>query len=402
MGLMPQDLTYLKKKAPWLFQTSMAQIRSVRGFLNELLMSSGETSDVKRQSILGNLLKSYPTIFQLSVDNSLKPKVAFLETSCALTEKDVFSLLKGSRAAFFTLSIEDNLQPTLEILKGLMPPSRSNGTDQERRFIRDIIMKHPQILCLSHSNLREKIAYFDSIDALDQKYLSNSESLASRIAVRSPVIFSLSLKENIKPKIAFLAKVWGLKAPGEDHDVNASTCHDEGDNSLSGLLGEYPSILTLSLQGNIQPTLNFYNQTGFIQFDSNWNRRPNHQVHMIVASDGLSVVSPQLPVIRARFIAASLFHRLLPRWHFYLKTKLARDMNMALKETVKDDNTLHGNTTTNLPSLHILAVASDKKYCEYLKVETKEYTAFKVDTIPRLKFSSQFDTWLKTGIPIDV
>ena len=75
---------------------------------------------------------------------------------------------------------------------------------------------------------------------------------------------------------------------------------------------------------------------------------------------------------------------------------------MALKETVKDDNTLHGNTTTNLPSLHILAVASDKKYCEYLKVETKEYTAFKVDTIPRLKFSSQFDTWLKTGIPIDV
>jgi hypothetical protein len=55
-----------------------------------------------------------------------------------------------------------------------------------------------------------------------------------------------------------------------------------------------------------------------------------------------------------------------------------------------------------MPSLHILSVASDETYCGYLMVEPKEYRAFKIDTIPRLKFSSQFDTWLRTGIPIDV
>ena len=403
LGLKESELAKLRKKAPWLFQRSTEQIQSVVGFWDDILQSSGKTS-LARQMILGKLLKTYPTLFNLSVEQVLKAKVTFLEEQCGLTREDVASLLSGSRAALFCLSVEDNLQPTLELLQGLMPSTISDEDEDEvdeeqakREQIRKCVVKHPQILCLSQKNLKEKICYFGAIDASCS--VKNKESLASRVLVRSPAVYSLSLKENVIPKIAFLAGVWGKQTPEifweegklriqefpRDIVKEETEKDEEESSSLAGLLGEYPSILTLSLEGNIQPTLNFYNRTGFIRLDSEWKMTKMPDCEEEEADTTITSV----PVIRARYIASSLFQRLLPRWHFYLvnKERLA--------------NTLKRKGIHSL-SLHLLSVANDMAFCEYVDVDVDDYKTFREGTGPRLKFSSQFDTWLKTGRPIDV
>ncbi|CAB9522122.1 mTERF [Seminavis robusta] len=406
LGRQPRDITALKKKAPWLFQTSVEQITSVLHYLDHLLLQQQQQqqqhqqnhddpssasehedpiiSEHRRKTMLGKLIQAYPTIFHLSVETNLKPKVAFLQQQCGFTNADVASLLTSTtRAGLFCLSLHDNLQPTLELLQELF-----RDDDNSHALLRDCILKHPQILSLSQANLQEKIAYFDRMDDDDELQQnanagqSQKDSLACRIAIRSPTIFSLSLNENIQPKVDFLANVWGINA---NHDAphDASTTKP----SLTALLGEYPNILTLSLEGNIQPTLNFYNQTGYIKLDSDWNWEPSDP-----EEDGDKKENPS-PLIRARYIACSLFQRLLPRWHFYLKIKVKRSKTQFPVEE-DDDN--------DAPPLHILAMASDAKFCDFLGAEEEEYKAFKEETIPRLKFSSQFDTWLKTGRPIDV
>ena len=57
---------------------------------------------------------------------------------------------------------------------------------------------------------------------------------------------------------------------------------------------------------------------------------------------------------------------------------------------------------SNPPSLNLLVLANDLKFCDSLGLDLGDYLEFKEAAIPRLKFSSQFDTWVKTGRPIQV
>ena len=168
--------------------------------------------------------------------------------------------------------------------------------------------------------------------------------------------------------------------------------------SLSSLLAEYPSVLGLSLEGNIQPTLSFYNKTGFIMLYSDWkpmdsSTRPSTNQ---IQKKGKDDTNAQIPFIRGQNLASSLFQRLLPRWHFFLANK-----EQFMNKTKGAHDHSHFDYIKK-PSLHMLSVADDWRYWEELGVDVEEYKLFKEDSIPRLKFSSQFDTWLKTGRPIDV
>ena len=134
--------------------------------------------------------------------------------------------------------------------------------------------------------------------------------------------------------------------------------------SVGTLVRDYPGILTLSLEGNLQPTFHFYNKTGYTTLDANWN-----------------LVQDQ-PRIRGRYIAASLFQRLLPRWHYWME---------------------HQQSGAVLqPPLHVIAGSTDASFCKWLGYNLDDYLAFQNEFAPRLKFSSQFDTWLKTGRAIDI
>jgi hypothetical protein len=286
------------------------------------------------------------------------------------------------------------------------------GGDKSKTSLRRCILKHPQILCLSLKNLRAKRDYFDDIDGVGEPLSPKDDdiewkgsvrkkaktTLAARILATAPSAYSLSLTENIIPKVEYLARLWG-----SDRTTSSACTENDIDgrgrrrNSLADNLREFPTILTLSKEGNIIPTISFYNMTGYVALDS--NGVPRVQVS--------STQQPPQFVIRSRYIATSLYDRLLPRWHFLLEE---RDRQTPKLHEASDAYTCIVPTSVMpsspnsdpLPPLHLLAGANDEVFCREMKLSLTEYLKFKEKAAPRLKFASQFDIWLKTGRPIDL
>jgi hypothetical protein len=350
-GLSSRSLVKLKRTAPFVFGLPLTKVKSVLEYLSSLLQY-GDIAPHRIPKVIGKLVASYPFLLNLYVETNLQPRIEFLSTTCGLNVTDVAKLVQSAGGgSVLGLSVDQNLKPTMDFLIVLL--------QNDRAALRKCILAHPQLLALSISNLQSKVNYFNSI----------GKSLATRIAFRSPAVYSLSLTGNLIPTIDFLAKVWGVTpAPTisnvepdgtfgiEKNDDNSKTdCV-----SLAHFLQEYPNVLTLSLGGNIQTTMNFFNRTGYTLLNDDWE-----------------LVEGQTR-IRGRYIAASLYNRLLPRWHYCLSCGL------------------------KAPPSHILVGSSDPTFCQELGLHLKEFELFKDDAVPRLKFSSQFDTWLKTGRPIDV
>lgn len=355
LQLSKNDVQKLQQTAPFFFQIPLAKIKSVSTYLMDLLQDGDYSSD-DAVKVIAKVVLAHPHLFHLSVDANLQPRIDFLVKTCNLSSKNVAALIKSS-SGILGLSVEDNFKPTLYYLLQVL----DSNTDAGHHALNKCVLSHPPILALSQRNMEQKVKFFDAIDPG-----GDGGSLAARIAMRSPVVYSLSLKDNILPTIEFLAKVWGARVPRvswktQDLVVVEPEPHGCRDTTLGILLREYPGILTLSLEGNLQPTFNFYNKTGYTELDGDWN-----------------LVEGKVKV-RGRYIGASLFHRLLPRWHYWM------DQNSSVK-----------------PPLHIIAGSTDANFCKLLGYDLEMYQEFKEESAPRLKFSSQFDTWLKTGRAIDV
>lgn len=350
----------------------------------------------------------------MDITDNLSLTADFISEYCDLTEKEL-AMVVAATPGVLGLSVEKNLKPTLLFLKCVLEEgekrnargSASNGgegeEDSSKILLRKCILRHPQILALSLINLSAKRDYFDGINSKngdipakeENKGKKKSKSLASRILVSAPSAYSLSLKENIIPKIAYLASLWDISR-------NAS-CIENNPSFLSDNLNEYPQILTLSKDGNIIPTLSFYNMTGYIHLDVNGIRREQQQS---------STQQPPKSVIRSRYIATSLYNRLLPRWHFLIEQQ--EKQLLCLGQQIDSlcsapeyliptpQTTSSYSDAAHLPPLHLLAGASDDVFCRQMKLPLNEYLMFKEEAVPRLKFNSQFDRWLKTGRPIDL
>eukprot|EP00429_Kryptoperidinium_foliaceum_P009791 CAMPEP_0176005088 /NCGR_PEP_ID=MMETSP0120_2-20121206/2026_1 /TAXON_ID=160619 /ORGANISM="Kryptoperidinium foliaceum, Strain CCMP 1326" /LENGTH=572 /DNA_ID=CAMNT_0017337785 /DNA_START=145 /DNA_END=1863 /DNA_ORIENTATION=+ len=365
-GLSLKATQQLKKTSPFVFALPSQKVLSVCEYVLHLL-ESGEVpqasgnSPNRQRKILSRILVNHPALLNLSVEKNLEPRVQFIQSTCKMNTTDVAKMVQSSSGNVLALSVDDNLKPTLELLGEILPGDSSES-------MRKMLLSHPQILSLSMSNIQAKVDFFNGIDGRYSSSLAHylapesSELLASRILARCPAVYSLSLKDNILPKVDFLARIWGIDSLGFDDDPT----------QLSLLLKEFPNLLTMSLEGNIQPTLNFYNRTGYTSLSEDWQLLPG---------------ATRIP---GRYIAASLYNRLLPRWHFCLTTK----------HTTIDES--GERPYKNAPSLHLLVLSNDARFCDSLGLDPSEYSSFKDSAIPRLKFSSQFDTWLKTGRPIQV
>lgn len=259
-SLSSRAVAKLKRTAPYIFGLPPTKVESLLGFLSDLLQH-GNSSHKPIPRIVGKLVSSYPFLLNLSAENNLQPRIDFLSTRCGLNVTDVAKLVQSKGGgSILGLSVDKNLKPTVDFLTKLL--------DNDPVALRKCVLAHPQLLALSISNLQSKVDYFDSL----------GPSMATRIAFRCPAVFSLSLNENIIPTIDFLSKVWGVVPT--DGQLTSIT--------LANYLQEYPNILTLSLVGNIQTTMNFFNRTGYTVLDSDWNLMPGQQR------------------IRGRYIAASL------------------------------------------------------------------------------------------------
>ena len=374
LGLNQNSINKLKRSDPQLFQLSMVQLLSVVSYLRHLLETHHQEEEVNigvpfvsatTTKTITKLIVTHPMIFQLSVTDNLGPRIQYLQERCHLLDTDLATLLKSSSAAVLGLSVKENLEPTIDLL----------STKLSNTELRKVILSHAQILGLSLDNLRTKIAYFDTIDKMSQTdpVESGKPSLASRILMKAPAVYSLSLTGNIVPTVKFLAKVWGQPSANDETNVsdkNISQGQYDSSTNLATLLSECPSILTVSLDGNIKPTISFFVRTGYMSLDSEGALRPN--------ADGKAAI------IRGRYITASLFHRLLPRWHYHLK---------------QQDN---GKKQSFMaPPLYVLAGTTDVDFCARLGYDINDYMTFRDESAPRLKFSSQFETWIQTGRPID-
>jgi mTERF len=370
LNLSRKSIGLLKKSHPQFFMLSMVQLLSVVSFLRSVLepqTNTDCTADDSRRAtkVIGKLVQTHPMIFHLSVEENLKPRLRFLQERCCFRDHDLASLIKSSSGSILGLSVSDNLSPTIDLLSTLLSVSE----------LRKSLFSHPQILGLSLENLRTKIDFFHKIDQLDPSWDPKRISLASRVLMKAPAVYSLSLPGNIVPTVQFLARIWGQPTLEEEEeqanleplDHPVGTSKHETHSLLGTLLRECPTILSMSLHGNIQPTVYFYARAGYIVLDDDDRLQP--------FPDGT------MTVIRGRYITASLFTRLLPRWH-YCQQKSGGDAFVA-------------------PPLYILAGTTDEAFCSRYGYDISDYAKFKETEIPRLKFSSQFETWIHTGKAID-
>jgi len=259
----------LKRNHPRIFQLSLVEkVQPVVNFLYTILaaeehdnISTASQSKLKKQ--IARIIINQPMLLQLDVSTNLEPTVNYLRSSCDLTEKELSTVILAT-PSLLGFSIDDNLMPTLQFLQDTMTDSvkqsKDDGGDEEvseessKMLLRKCILKHPSILALSIDNLHAKRDYFNSIG------IEKTQSLAKRILTSAPSVYSLSLENNIIPKIEYLATLWG---------DNGSPQNDNKRSFLLDNIYEYPHVLTLSMEDNINPTISFYNMTGYVKEGNN-------------------------------------------------------------------------------------------------------------------------------------
>mmetsp|Transcript_28029 Transcript_28029/g.68244 ORF Transcript_28029/g.68244 Transcript_28029/m.68244 type:complete len:431 (-) Transcript_28029:2991-4283(-) len=202
------QLIKLRNQSPFVFSLAPNKVNEGVDYLCEILKPSGNQKLVLRKMIMTN-----PNFLNLHVHTNLKPRVEYLTSTLQLSPKELSKLLQTG--SVLALSVDQNLKPTLEYLKEDLLLAEN---------LKKCVLSHPALLGLSLSNLQRKTNALNSI----------TKGLASKVARRCPSVFSLSLDENIYPKIEFLARVWG--------------CEDD-DTVLGTWLQEYPNVLTLSVEG---------------------------------------------------------------------------------------------------------------------------------------------------------
>ena len=119
-------------------------------------------------------------------------------------------------------------------------------------------------------------------------------------------------------------------------------------------------------------------------------------------TDGANDGKKKLVYLPPRYIATSLYNRLLPRWNYHLIQSQGKDDDSVDLSRSAIDERKNDLSFATKPPLHLLAGATDELFCKRMKYDYDTYIKFKKEAIPKLKFSSQFDTWIKTGLPIDM
>ena len=292
VGMNEAGIKKLKNSHPTLFQLSLeSKIKPSLAFICSILgHNSASPLDDKIRKRIVRIVSNHPALLQLDIEKNLKPTVSYIRKSCHLSATELASVI-AANPGVMGLSVETNLKPTIRFLTDTL--NSHDETPDISSMLSKCVCKHPQVLALSLSNLQAKREFFDSVDGCHDDE-STRQTLAARILVSSPSTYSLSLNDNIKPKFEYLANLWG--------------------ESASNFIREYPQVLTLSYEGNILPTVSFYNMTGYL--------------------DGFGYSAS---AIRSRYIATSLYNRLLPRWHFLLNEQ-EKDIELGQLNVLSGEN----------------------------------------------------------------
>jgi hypothetical protein len=227
LQLTKSGISKLQQTAPFFFQIPLAKIKLVTAYLTNVLQEGGYKAE-DAVKIVAKVMIAHPHLFHLSVQTNLQPRIDFLVQTCRLSRKNVATLIKSS-SGILGLSVDDNFKPTLYYLLQILNPK---DDAEGRQALNKCVLSHPPILALSQKNIKQKVDYFDAMDAAagggDGGFSSavletgtGDDSLAARIALRSPVVmFSLVSRTtlyqlwNFWPRYGVLQRqVWNGRIP---------------------------------------------------------------------------------------------------------------------------------------------------------------------------------------------
>ena len=218
IGLSKAAIERVRKALPTVDRiTSADNVERTLSFLREELKLS--------RPKLGALVASYPQVLGLSLEQNVRPTVEFVR-GLGVAPAKAF----GRHPSLLGLSIERNLRPSADYLQSL-------GVDLSKA-----VAKNPTILSLNiDRNVMPTVAYLRTLGM----------RRIGRVLTQQPSILSLSVTTNLLPKEAFLRQIGLDEAPG----------------GLGAQLDAYPALLTLSLEQNLRPTAEALAEAGLIDLD---------------------------------------------------------------------------------------------------------------------------------------
>ena len=171
----------------------------------------------------------WPAVLGLSIQANLKPTIEWIK-GLGLSQPQVAKVIT-TFPQVLGLSIEANLKPTVVWIKGL-------GLSQKQ--VAKAIATRPQVLSLSiEAKLKPTVDWI--------KGLGLSQLQVAKVIATCPQLLSLSIEANLKPTVAWI-KGLGLSQP-----------------QVAKVIATFPQMLGLSLQANLKPTVEWTKGLGLSQ-----------------------------------------------------------------------------------------------------------------------------------------
>ncbi|GMI04867.1 hypothetical protein TrVE_jg13381 [Triparma verrucosa] len=283
----------------------------------------------------------HPWILGLKTSN-LELTHIFLTEDLGLGEKTM-RVIVTRFLPIYGLSLNGNVRESVEKIRAAL--------GLEAGEFRKVMERHPGIVLLKEENFNEKVEYFEAAMGL---------GAAKKIVLNCPSVFSLSLSKTLIPRVEYLKSVW------------------PDDIEFSKRVNEYPALMSLSVENNVRPTLDWFYKNGY-----------------------------EVDDIRGRYLAASLYKRIVPRWLFWKEVDgEVRDLEGVLSGFGDDDNDDDNDRRDGKevvegwkedgkegrkgrgregrrkmkggnPPLNVLTTASDLKFCEWIGVQGNRFNSWK-------------------------
>jgi len=278
---------------------------------------------------IAKVVTRLPAIFSLSIENNLKPTVEYLEKLGVTDIGKVVTKLPPILA----LSIENNLQPTVDYLEKL------GVTD-----IGKVVTKLPPILALSiEDNLQPHVDYLEELGVTD----------IAKVVTRLPQILALSIEDNLKPTVDYLKEL--------------------GVTDIAKVVTRLPQILSYSIEDTLQPHVDYLEKLGVTDIGKVVTRHPQilgcYSIENNLKSTVEYLTNQCYATIQdieknPALVSYSLDKRIKPR-HAFLQTK---GVEVGYDITVGT-----------------MLVPNDRRFAKTAKSDYDEWMSFKEDYIQRNK-----------------
>jgi len=194
-------------------------IRAKLAFLHNHPSIQASSKDISR------LLIKNPELFSYSMTN-IRDVTNFLFDYVEMNGDDVWKVMTKA-PVLFSYSVKENLLPTLEYFQGPLVKFRMSE-------IRSMVRAYPPFLF--HSNETQ----LEDVRLLMNDIFEGDQNDIARISMLEPIIWNLSINL-LKDRVIFLVEIMELTLV-----------------ELQSLVSNFPKLLTLQVESNLQPTFRFF------------------------------------------------------------------------------------------------------------------------------------------------